>query len=224
MEQGLSVTVIEAAHFLEAPEGSDPRRDFYSARCIWLGYVPGTDWLHEALARELNPMGVAYTLDSERRSMHAGAAGEIAIAVVVLLGARAVDAFLTKFSGRLGERSADDFYEWIRGAADERRSEAGIEGGDPPPNFFDSEPGELADAFRQDLADLLEVDPARLDLVQSERAESLALRATYRLRETDGEYRVEAGEAEAKITRVGVPEHPPESPPRKRRRLRWRRH
>jgi hypothetical protein len=79
IEQGLSFTIIEAAHPLdisdeEAISSYNARTDFYSVRRIWLGSVPGTDWLHDAIEREFGEDRFSYDVRSERRATHVGAA------------------------------------------------------------------------------------------------------------------------------------------------------
>ena len=206
-EQGLSVTVIEAPHPLDPPF-PDPRRDFYSARRIWLGGVRGTDWLHEALEEEFGQLG-PFTVDSERRSTHAGAGAEIAIVVLMLLGARMIDAFATKFSERLGERSGDAFYDWLQATARKRREEASS--GEPPPDFSQStDVPALAEGMKSELADLLQVENGQLELVRADRRESLTLHATYRELTTGAEYSVELGRDQATFRRVSSDVRPPD--------------
>jgi hypothetical protein len=200
VEQGLSLTVIDAPHPLDEP-GSDPRRDFYAARRIWLGGVSGTDWLHEAIEREFGPAGGWFYVESERRSTHAGAGGEIAIVLLVLLIMRATDSFAKKFGERLGERTADDFYDWVTSLARDRRDET--YSGDPPPDFRTwDDVRQLAAGIRGELAELLRVDEGRLEVLSAERRDALALSARYRDVETGREYTAEVGRDEAMFRRA----------------------
>src|SRR5687768_8016171 len=111
VEQGLSVTVIEAPNplegeYLEAVPPYDARKEFYSARRIWLGEsVAGIDWLHEAIEAEFGEDRFWYDVQSRRSATHVGAAGETAAVVVILMGVAAIE-FVRRFAGRLGDRSA----------------------------------------------------------------------------------------------------------------------
>ncbi len=185
VEQGLSLTVLETPDPLQAP-GRDRRREFTSARRIWLGGVSGTDWLHDALERELGPSGCWFSVESERRTDQIGAAGEIALVTLILLGARLVDAFATKFAERTGERAGDVFSDWVRDRGRARREQT--YSGDPPPDFYGWDVQPLAKGMRGELAELLEVDEGQLDLVCAERQPGLALRGVYRDVETGQQY------------------------------------
>src|SRR5688500_437975 len=102
VEQGLSFTVIEAPHPFEGGEydaSYDAERDFYSARRVWFGYVPGTDWLHDEIERQLGEERVWYTVRSSRDAAHVGAAGETSTVVLLLMGGAAIG-----LATRLGER------------------------------------------------------------------------------------------------------------------------
>lgn len=219
MEQGLSFTVVVAPHPLDGEPGHwDGRRDFYSAQRVWLGGLRGTDWLHEATEQAFLPSGEWLSVDSERRSSHVGAAGEIATVVLVLMGAGALN-FLRKFSEgfaqRFGEASADAVLEWARQRARERGTPH-----DGPPDFFRGWDADvLAEGMRRELADVMRVPVERIELVRADRSQSVALHAVYRDAETGHEYTAEVAQDAVTFTRVGAT---PPVPP-KRRRLPWRR-
>jgi hypothetical protein len=63
----------------EAIASYNARKDFYSARRVWLGSVPGTDCPHDALEREFGEDQVWYDVQSRRDATHVGAAGEVAL-------------------------------------------------------------------------------------------------------------------------------------------------
>lgn len=99
VEQGLSFTVIEAPHPFESdPAQYDARKEFHAAHRVWLGSVPGTDWLHEAIEAQFGEDQVWYEVESRRDSTHVGAAGEVAAVVLILMGTAAFE-YLRKFGG-----------------------------------------------------------------------------------------------------------------------------
>jgi hypothetical protein len=59
----MTFTVFEAPGVCER----DGRRDFYTASRVWLGYVPGTDWIHGEPEAEF--ASVRREIESERRSI-----------------------------------------------------------------------------------------------------------------------------------------------------------
>lgn len=209
VEQGLSFTVIEAPHPLEddspgAVESYKAERDFYSARRIWLGWVPGTDWLHDEIERQFGEDNVWYVVRSERDASHVGAAGEIATVILILMGAGALE-FARKFGGKLGDRSAGDIYEWVKGLARERRKERGIDWEEPAPNFREGwELGYLAEAMKAELADIMRLPETELEITAVERRDDLALFATYRLKATGTEYTAEVADDFVDFRRVGA--------------------
>jgi hypothetical protein len=220
VEQGLSFTVVLAPNPLESDASEwDGRRDFYSAHRVWLGGLKGTDWLHDAAEEAFVPSGHWLSVDSERRSTHTGASGEVATVVLMLMGAGALN-FLRKFSEgfaqRFGEASADAVLEWARQRARERGTPH-----DGPPDFHEDEPDRLAEGMRSELADLLRVPQERVELVRAERRESFALRAVYRDTETGREYTGDVGHDAVTFKRVGAAMPDAERPAR--RRLPWQR-
>src|SRR4051794_34132143 len=118
VEQGLSFTVIEAPHPMEAPESIatyNAREQFYAAHRVWLGWNAGTDWLHDAIEAEFGEDLAWYDVKSTRDATHVGASGEIAAVVLTLMGAGAADMLRTyyqAFAERLGDASADALLNW----------------------------------------------------------------------------------------------------------------
>jgi hypothetical protein len=211
VEQGLSFTVVEAPHPLEDASGVasyDPRRDFYSIKRVYLGWVPGTDWLHDEIERHFGEDNVWYEVESNRDASHVGAAGEVATVVLVLMGAGAIE-YSRKFVGKLGERSAEDIYAWVRELARSRRRDKGLEAADGPPDFLQRwEPADIAGRMKSELAGLMRVPESELELVSVDKRATHIL-ATYRLRATGDEYTAEIGTDNVLFQRVGrsSPEH-----------------
>jgi hypothetical protein len=85
-----------------------------------------------------------------------------------------------------------------------RKEEFGIEGTDDAPNFFYHDPDQLAESMKRDLAELSDVPVARLELLEYERQEEVALTARYRDADTGEEYTVEVLRDEAIYTRVSA--------------------
>jgi hypothetical protein len=229
VEQGTSFTVIDSPHPTEGgPTTFDARRDFYIAHRVWLGATGGTDWLHDAIATELGENAVAYEVESRRDSAHVGAAGEIAVVALILLGRFGWE-YVTAFGARLGEGHAERALDWGRGRSRDRRKERGLDEADGPPDFFERDIDSLAAGMTGELADVTGVPEPRLELVSAERRQEVALAARYRDRETGHEYEVVAGRDSATFKRIGAPEPPPvprpdERPVRRRRfGLPWRR-
>jgi hypothetical protein len=200
VEQGLSFTVIEAPHPLDGdPEDFDARRDFSVARRVWLGWVPGTDWLHDAIESELGEDQVWYEVESKRDATHIGAAGEIATVALILMGAGAAE-FARRAIGKIGERSGDALFDWVRDRARERRGEFG----DQPPDFMREEDLDaLAQGMTGELADVLAIPEKRLELVGWERREGLAMYAVYDDRESGRRYGAEVGRDNVTIRPLG---------------------
>jgi hypothetical protein len=208
VEQGLSFTMIDASRVQElAIDGPwpDPRKEFTFARRVWLGWTPGVDWLHEAIEHEFGEDMAWYDVESKRKGVHIGASGETAAVVLILLSVAGIE-FMRRFSGRLGERSADGLIDWVREQAARRRKEKGLDHADPGPDFSISDPDDLARGMTSELADLIEVPVERLELVQHERRADIALVARYRDTDTGEEYDVEVVRDEAIFTRVTPPE------------------
>jgi hypothetical protein len=215
---GLSFTVIEAPHPLErsGEEESPPyavRRDFYSARRLWLGFVPGgTDWLHDAIEREFGEDRVWYDVESRRDSTHIGAAAEISTVVLLLMGVPAIE-FARKFSGRLGERVADDLWAWVKGLAQNRlrEKETGFDPPDPerelsPPDLSHYDPAYLGESMQAQLAEITGLPSKQLELVRYEQRKGLALHGLYRDSESGNEYTAEVRQNEVIFRRVGASE------------------
>jgi hypothetical protein len=199
MEQGFAFTVIEARDPLgDAPAGSDPRRDFRRAQRLYLGAVPGTDWLHDAIQAEFG--AVNYELEIQRRSISAGASNEVAFVALILFGAGAIE-FAKAFGQRAGQASADALLDWISERAQERRREAGWEHADPPPSFEIQETDYLTEEMRRELAGLLRRPADSLQVVSSTRTDCGGLGATYRDSDTGFEYDVAVERERATFTR-----------------------
>lgn len=175
-EQGFTFTVIEGE-----------QDDFTAARRVWLGAVPGTDWLHDAIAEEFGRDLVAYEVESHREAVNIGASGEIAAVVLVVL-TPSVAAFSARFGGRLGEAAGDALLEWARERARRRREATGMETADPPPDLADRPTDVLTVGMQGELADLLGASEDRVELVHAERLGGAPiLRAVYR-DSRDGEH------------------------------------
>jgi hypothetical protein len=172
---------------------------FSSARRVWFGYTRGVDWLHQAVEGEFGEDQVWYDVKSERKSIHIGAAGEIAAVVLFLLSVGAVS-FMGKFGDRLGEASADGLIEWVRELVARRKSEVGLTDG--APNFLLGDSDQVAESMKRDLAQLAAVPESRLELLAHEKQEELMITARYRDAETGEEYTVEILRDEATFTRV----------------------
>jgi hypothetical protein len=202
LEQGLSFTVVEAPDPRDDPETPpefDSRKVFTVARRVWLGWVPGVDWLHNAIEGEFGEDRVWYDVQSSRKAVHIGAAGEVAAVILILWGAGALE-FARKFGGRLGERSADGLIDWVKELATRRRKELGFEHADPPPDFANWELDHLAQGMKGDLAEITGVPTDRLELLSAERGQGLLAR--YRDHETGEEFEVEAQQNEAVFKRL----------------------
>jgi hypothetical protein len=199
---GLSFTVIEAPDPLqERSDTYDARRDFYSARRTWLGEMPpGTDWLHDALEREFGEDYVWYDVYSQRNAAHVGASVEVATVVLVLLGAPAIE-FARRFAGKIGERAADDLWDWVRGLARERMREDLS-----PPDLSGRNPKLLAKDMRYQLAEIAGLPPDQIELVSSAQQQDAVLLARYRDRESGTEYAAEVQRSEVVFRRIGAPE------------------
>jgi hypothetical protein len=210
LEQGLTFTVVEAPHPLE--EGSNPSdydalRDFYAIRRVYLGWVPGTDWLHDEIERHFGEDNVWYDVRSRRDATHVGAAGEVAAVILILMGAGAIE-FSRKFVGRLGEKSADDIYDWVKQLATERRQALNIEWADGPPDFLEAyDHAELGERVKSELAGLLRVPQEGLDVVGVEGSAN-AVVATYRLKASSDEYIAEIGRDNILFRRTGKQDRP----------------
>ena len=227
VEQGLNFTVIEAPHPLDddspgAIEAYDARKDFYLARRVWLGWAPGTDWLHEAIEREFGEDHVWYEVRSQRNASHVGAFGETSTVVLILMGVAAFE-LARKFGGRLGELGAEDIYDWVRQLAKQRRQEKGLEWAeDESPDFSRWEFEDLSESVKTELADVMDIEPEQLELVDAERREHVVLLARYRDLRSEREYTAEVGRADVVFRRVGAPE--PEVPKMQGSKRRfWRR-
>ena len=207
-EQGLSFTVVDASGYQEAAleaamTGPAPGPDdsFSSARRVWFGYARGVDWLHQAVESELGEDRVWYDVKSERKSVHVGAAGEIAAVVIILTSVGALE-FVRKFAGKLGDASSDAVIDWARQLAAQHRKDNGMTNADGPPNFFHYETELLAENIKHDLAELIAVPPERLELLEAQKREGVALAARYRDSETERDYTVEVLQDEAIFTQV----------------------
>jgi hypothetical protein len=190
------------------PGAYDPRRNFYVVRRLWLGHVPGTDWLHEGITAEFGKGSFWYEVETDRTTASIGALAESVTVVVLLMGVAAIE-FVRKFGGRLGERSGDAVFDWVRDRARQRRAETGRQNADPPPDFFRDDVDYLAVGARRELADLLHISEERLALVTAERRKSLAMYAVYRDDEEEQEYTVEVERDCATFKRMKTPSAPP---------------
>lgn len=209
IEGGFSFTVIEAPHPLEddspgAIEAYDGRKDFHTARRVWLGWAGGTDWLHDAIEQEFGEERVWYDVVSRRNGVHVGAANEVATVVLILMGV-AVIKFSRKFGGRLGELGAEDIYDWARQLAKRRRQEKGLNWAEDSADFSGMDFGYMPEAVKEELADVMSISPSRLSLVSAERREAILLFARYRDEETGREYTAEVGRSDMVFHRVGAP-------------------
>jgi len=209
-EQGLNFTVIEApspfeTDDIEAISTYNGRRDFYTARRVWLGWTAGTDWLHDAIEREFGEDNVPYDVDSQRRATHVGAAGEVATVVLLLMGVGAIE-FARKFGGRLGELGAEDIYDGAKQLARRRRTETGQTWGDDEPDFAAMDEGYMPEAVKRELADIMGVPADQLEVVEvhAEVREDVVLSATYRDRENGREYAAEVGRSDIRFRRLAV--------------------
>lgn len=199
---GLSFTVIEAPDPLQERSGYVARRDFYSARRTWLGEMPpGTDWLHDAIEREFGEDYVWYDVYSQRNAAHVGASVEVATVVLVLLGAPAIE-FARRFAGKIGERAADDLWDWVKGLARERNCGAAVN----PPDLSGHDPKFLAEAMRHQLAEIAGRPSDQIELVRSAQQQDAVLLARYRDRESGTEYAAEVQRSEVVFRRIGAPE------------------
>jgi hypothetical protein len=204
IEQGLSFTVMDASRVQElATDGPwpDPHKEFTFARRVWLGGMRGVDWLHEAVEQEFGEDMVWYDVQSRRTGVHIGASGETATVMLILLSVAGIE-FTRRFSGRVGERSADDLYDWVRDLAARRRKKKDISERSGVPHFPDWPADSLAQGMKSELADLAQVPEDRLELVRRERGAEITLTARYRDTETGVEWDVEVGNDEAMFTRV----------------------
>jgi hypothetical protein len=124
------------------------------------------------------------------------------------MGTSVGTAFAAKFGGRLGERSADELFDWVKAKTAERKQMKKWDEFDDAPNFFDDDydRAALAAGMTGELADILRIPENRLDLLGHEAREGLAMYALYRDRDTGEEYTVEAGTTDAVFKRVGAPE------------------
>jgi hypothetical protein len=202
IEQGLSFTVIFApCPRAEDPDSWDGRRDFETAQRVWLGYVRGTDWLHDAAERDFAPLAGRITIESDRRTVNAGASGEIATVVVVLLGVGVLEltrSFGKAFGETLGKASANALLDWAR---ERGRQQQPLDS----PDFSQWPTDHLARGMAGELAELLGVPEERLELVEAARSADLTLRATYRDRENGREYVADVGRDNATFRRTSGP-------------------
>lgn len=215
IEQGLSFTVIEAPDPYEnpAPEAIsayDARKDFSSARRVWLGWTAGTDWLHDAIEQEFGEDNVMYDVQSRRDATHVGASGEVSTVVLILMGVAAIE-FSRKFGGRLGELGAEDIYDWVKQLAKRRRKETGLEWteGDADPDFSEWTFEDLPGRLKEELANVMGVADDELELVATERRDDLVLFARYRHVASGLEYTAQLGRSDVLFTRVGAREPKP---------------
>lgn len=220
VEQGLSFTVVEAPHPMDDAErisSYNARRQFTAAHRVWLGGNSGTDWLHDAVEAEFGEDVAWYDVESKRDATHIGAAGEVAAVVLILMGAGAADMLRTyykAFAQRLGEASADALLEWARERSREHRKARGIEDWDGPPDFLGDgrDVKWLAVGMADELADVLGVPAAQLELVSAERRKPLAMYAIYRDVTTGDEFSVEVGRDSATFRRLGGGTDPQPTP------------
>lgn len=210
VEEGLSFTVIESPHpFDGASSAFDARGELLSARRVWLGPVFGTDWLHEAIEAEMAESGGMYEVFSRRDSSYVGAASEVAQVLLVLLGAGA-----TGFVAKLGARTADDLYDWVRERI-QRHQPVIAPGNGPdvdPPDFFERELEDLTEGMRAELAQCISVPEERLEVLSADRTEKIALSGVYRDTATGNEYSAETGRHSATFKRLARPQPRPGVP------------
>src|SRR5438034_5968107 len=151
VEQGLSIRIIDRGHPFDDPQGG--RGQFQRARVVWLGFSPGVEWLHdEANKRLAEEVEGWYHVESERRSAHVGAAGEVALLILEFLGAGVAGKVIS------------DLVDFAKTRVREYRDSI-APGMDEAPDF--SRWGDIEDLstrLRDELAEILGVAPKRLEV------------------------------------------------------------
>jgi len=167
--------------------GRMSRQDFDVARRVYLGSVPGgTDWIHDELTQAF--VSVPREITIERRTISSGAADELVVVALILLGAGAVE-FARAFGRRTGEESANAVIDWVRAKAQARRDE-GPRRLDPPPDFRTYDARDLAAGMQRELVGLTGRPTDSLQLVNVERTQTTTMVAVYRDAEDGAEWEV----------------------------------
>jgi hypothetical protein len=193
-EDGTILTVLEITDPL-APEGE--RGEFRGARRVWLGHLPGIEWIHDEAERRFLPVTEHVVVTSRRNSWHHGASAETAAVVLELIAA-----------GVAGKLIAD-FIDHVKAKAREKKDEAGWpESTYDFARWWDGEEGRRKAAawMRPDLAELVGIAPSRLEIESVDAHRTLVAVAQYRDKKTGRRYRVEIDREEATFSLLDAPE------------------
>jgi hypothetical protein len=192
-EDGVTLTVVEITDPLTSEGG---RGEFRAARRVWLGYVPGMEWMHEEAERRFLPITEHVVVTSRRHSYHHGASAETAAIVLELIAA-----------GVAGKLIAD-FIDHVKNRAREKRQEARLDEADYDfSRWWNGDRGlrQAATWMRPDLAELVGISASRLEIESVEAHQTLVAVAQYRDKKTGHRYRVEVGRDEATFTLLEEP-------------------
>jgi hypothetical protein len=186
VEQGLSIRIIERGHPFDDPGGG--KGEFQRARVIWLGFSPGVEWLHEEANRRLaSKVDGWYYVESELRSTHVGAAGEVARLIVEFLGAG------------VSAKVVSDLIDFAKQRVRKYHDSLGVT--DFPPDFSRFEIDDLVGRLRDELAEILELPAERLELTGDRLTTKAIVATTFRDAETGIRYRVDVDTTEVMFTR-----------------------
>jgi len=188
VEQGLSIRIIERGHPFEDPQGG--KGQFQRARVVWLGFSPGVEWLHDEANRRLaEEVEGWYYVESERRSAHVGAAGEVALLILEFLGAGVAGKVISDLID-FAKTRVREYHDSI------------APGIDDAPDFSQwGDLGDLSARLRDELAEILEVAPDRLEVTGEQLETSVIATTTIRDTETGDLYHVDIASQEVAFTR-----------------------
>jgi hypothetical protein len=182
----LSIRIIERGHPFDDPGGA--QGEFQRARVLWLGYSPGVEWLHDEANRQL-ARGASgwYLVSSERMSAHLGVGGEAERLVLEFLGAG------------ITAKVISDLIDFAKVRVRDYRQSVGTTDG--PPDFSTWDLDILLKRLRDELAEILDIPPERLELTEEEVTTRKLAATSFRDTSTSDLYRLEIAKTEVVFTR-----------------------